>query len=192
MPKKFRLTQDGDIVYECKLKSKQCKGQTPTGVRCQRKVVIGLPYCFSHTRKFFHLSIRESTIAGVGKGVFAWLAKTELIHEDDPDLVFKPGNIICPYMGEKIDKEELDARYPGDITAPYVIALRGTNKYEDAACERGIGSIINHKPKAEANAQLITKGRHAVVVALKNIYQDEEIFVFYSAEYEFLNNHTTK
>ena len=190
MPKIFKLTE-GLYEFKCKLESHQCVGFVRGGAQCKRRVVIGLPFCFAHTRMYLHLTVHDSTIPEAGKGVFAY------DKSDNRVLVFEKGEYVCQYWGERISKEELEQRYPGNITAPYGIEIGDTNTFMDGACVRGLGTLVNHEAnKRRANAELrdeFIDGEYLVIIrARKRIYNGDEILVHYGTEYEFQNNHSTK
>ena len=111
---------------------------------------------------------------------------------DDGEILFRKNDKIIQYYGERINKTTLDQRY-GDYTAPYAIDIDGDpDHFEDAACQRGIGAIANHTTKAASNAILEVEKTSAakntwkvILRAKKNIYQNDEIFVWYGTQYQF-------
>ena len=115
-------------------------------------------------------------------------------------VVFNSDEVITEYIGEKINLEELNKRY-GEYTAPYTAQVK-QNEYEDCACGkyRGIGSLANHKPTSQCNAELISgwrrvDGRRQYYVRLevrhnKQIKNGEEIFISYGSNYN-LNEPTS-
>jgi len=198
----FKNAVPGRRVYEfqCTLQSRQCIALTSKGQQCRRKLSKGLPVCWFHLKQVFHIIIKPSTIAAAGTGMFAC----------DPEgrrhqVVFRKGDVICPYVGTVLTKTALNRRYgrPADITAPYSTGgLRNT--VIDAACVRGAAAYANDARNERNNAILATMqlnraqqrelnegiapGHHfpAKIVALvadKDIQQDEEIFATYGPEY---------
>ncbi|MGL5934605.1 MAG: SET domain-containing protein [Cetobacterium sp.] len=128
----------------------------------------------------------RSTIANAGKGLFSTNG-------------FKSKEWICPYVGEPISGDCLNRRYPGDMTAPYVV--QNNAGYKDSACRRGIGAMANAKFNANGtskhkrfhNAELITRPRQGIWLrSTKNIAPGGEIFVWYGNEYILTHDHETK
>jgi SET domain-containing protein len=172
------------VEFECVLKSERCNAETKTGTRCRNNVVIGLPYCFIHTRTELNLQIQESEIEGAGKGVFA--------HNPHADngRVFKRGEFICEYLGEVLTADEVDERYGHtlDTTAPYVIQV-SANRFIDAACKRGVAGVINHS--TTPNVEFYTYRNTIRCRAIKNINHGTELKASYHGNYEFQDNHQT-
>jgi hypothetical protein len=170
-----------DIWYDQRLQSNQCEEINANGQRCRKKVVMGAPYCNIHLKHKHYLVIRDSTIQNAGKGVFVFHPKKE-----EDDIIFKKGDRICYYEGEVLTHDQFLDRYSNaDKTAPYTVQLH-KNKYEDGALKRGIGSMINHKPTAQCNCKLsISHNNRAQIIATKNIYNYEELFINYGRSYQF-------
>jgi SET domain-containing protein len=171
--------QSDDTDFNDKLESIQCEAVKSNGQQCKNKTVIGHVYCHVHRRKILKLQIKKSNIVNGGKGLFAV----------GDGIVFKPGQRICMYDGELIDVDELVRRYSNN-TGPYAIELHdkdGEAVYEDAAIERGLGSLCNHSQnKSKINAKLsISKKNRAQILAIKNIRAGQEILVDYGDDYQF-------
>lgn len=186
---KFTFKHDGDTMFDCYLNAYICQAINKNGSRCKRTTTIGAPYCHTHLLYNKHLKVKESTIPNAGKGVFAINPKKQA-----GELVFKRGDTIAPYMGEYLTNEELENRYD-DLTAPYGISVSKTHN-RDGACDRGIGSLINHKPQAQANVRfsLNSQNKTISIKASKNIRNGDELFVNYGQAYNFNENttYTTK
>ena len=123
----------------------------------------------------------------IGKGLFAKDTG------DKNEIIFHKDDYIIDYDGEIIDEIEQIKRY-GSGTAPYCIGgnfidgnIIGNSPFIDAAFMRSAGSMSNHMPQQQSNAQYEFDGdRNAhIIVAIKNIYSGEEIFCNYGDEYEF-------
>lgn len=114
-----RLAFASDHGWRCRLHCARCTHAKANGAACRNRVCMGTPVCWVHTRQLY----------GAGKGLFTTRATAA-------------GQWICPYGGERISGACLDARYPGDVTAPYAVTTPGGLTY-DAACRRGIGSMAN-------------------------------------------------
>ena len=144
-------------------------------------VVFGLPMCFLHRRKEYKISVKPSTIANAGKGLFADN------NTNNNDVVFREGNKVCPYYGETLNKQQMDARYGLTKTAPYAIQLREDETSLDSAVKRGVGSLINHKARSYANMRFsLNRPKTEInLVATKNIRNKQELFVPYGGDYRF-------
>lgn len=176
MPKKFRFFVNDTLQFSCNLASERCVGHNKNGAQCKRATLIGSNYCWTHLRSQFHLRIKDSTIPGAGKGLFA----------DDPTqpagaVVFRKDDTLIGYRGEVISKQELDERYGGDYTAPYALQVN-RNTCIDAACVRGVASTADASPN-NTNSRFSVHHNTASLKATKNIRNGEEIFVSYGRAY---------
>ena len=147
---------------------------------CPNHVTVGLPYCPRHRRLIQGLAIKKSSIPNSGQGLFT-------------TKEFNKGELICKYVGEHIDEEELERRY-GKYTAPYGMSLT-KNKYIDGALVRGIGNLINHNFKRNANVEFRNtkdgSSRRITgidLVATKNIPANTELFVHYGSKVKLKEN----
>jgi SET domain-containing protein len=103
----------------------------------------------------------------------------------DDEIIFKPNDDICNYFGQVVTKEILDERY-GNYTAPYGIEVSANqNKYEDTATQRGIGSLINHRPKSRTNCRFVNNYQFIKIRAHKNIRNGAKLFINYGRDYRF-------
>jgi len=164
-------------TFACALQSERCHSQTKAGSRCSRKCVIGTPYCWSHLLSNHHLRLLPSTLPDAGKGVF-------VLNKQRPtgEIIIRNGDVVCPYGGELINETTLNHRY-GDKTAPYAIQL-SHHRYRDAACARGIGSMINHDSR-RANVTFAVNQRTKTVSikAKRHLRNGEELFASYGRDY---------
>jgi hypothetical protein len=172
---------DLDIYYDKPLQSNRCEEIKPDGHQCRRKVVMGAPYCNIHLKYKHFLVIRDSTIQNAGKGVFVFHPQKQ-----EDEIIFKKGERICYYEGEVLTHDQFLERYTAhDKTAPYTVQLHN-NKFEDGALKRGIGSLLNHKRMSGCNCKLsISHNNRAQIIATKNIYNYEELFINYGRSYRF-------
>lgn len=141
---------------------------------------MGVPRCWMHLLGESNLRIKQSAIPGANKGVFA------LKRGAGPnEVIFRRGDRITPYGGERVTMGMLDDRYR-DWTAPYGIAVdQNRDIYENGACMRGVGTMINHAPRNQANARFGRVGDASWVVATRAIRNDQEILVDYGDDYRF-------
>ena len=155
--------------FRCKLVSRQCfwKGG------CKRKITIGLPYCWQHTKRAFNVQVKDSRIPNAGKGLFAL---TDFSHKQP----------VVPYFGETLTQEQIETRYPGDSLAPYVEKLGDTSQFLDAACVRSIGSMINGSgDRRECNCEAVmSKSKKFVVIrTIQPVKQGDEFILWYGKNY---------
>ena len=125
------------------------------------------------------IKIKKSTLPDAGKGLFAMNKQKE-----PNEIIFRQGDTIIPYSGEKkLTNQELSNRY-GDYTAPYGVQYANNNN-EDAACKRGVGSLANRNVGNLNNARLLPNRRNGSIFlrATKNIRNNNEIFVPYGRQY---------
>lgn len=161
--------------FTCSTHTFQCELVGTTCNKCNRVVHIGCPMCPTHLRTCLHVKVAPSSIPQAGVGVFAW-------HPRKDAAVFQEGHFIIPYAGELIRKKELNRRY-GKHTAPYGIQIR-PNLFEDGACVRGVGSLVNHSVDKENVHYLRYRGR-IYIVAKRDIHHGEELFANYGDTYSF-------
>jgi len=176
----YRFTFEGDTTeFQGNLETLRCAEIKPDGQRCKCKCAIGTPYCHVHLKYRHHLQIKQSTIPDAGKGVFAVGKPGE--------IVFRAGDPIIPYDGQKITRHTLEERY-GPNTAPYAVESGNTGtKIEDAALHRGAGAVCNHATGHKVNARIrwSTARKQHEIVATKIIRAGAEVFVNYGGIYQF-------
>ena len=177
-------TKDPPGEFHCPLDSKRCKDHILRGHgrRCKNRTVIGLDYCRAHLRANWGLDITTADNPSHGVGLRA-------VGENN-EVVFQPNEFIAYYNGEQVTERELGERY-GDKTGAYAsqFSVRAKNGrpgfkwLEDAACQRGIGALVNHKPPSSANATLsvckVGNDFMGCVRAIKPIRANREIFLSY-------------
>ena len=167
--------------FDAPIETCQCAQIKDDGLRCKRRVCIGMPYCYMHLKFKHFLCIKQSSIPNSGMGVFACNQKLP-----EGAIIFKKNERICYYDGEIISKEVLEDRYTKDYTAPYALEIN-KNRFEDGATHVGVGALINHKPMSKSNCRLsITggKNRKGQIIATKNIKNNTELFLNYGKQYD--------
>ena len=196
MPYQFTFKINNNIQFQAFLQTKRCICISKNGNRCGKRVVIGAPYCWIHLLYQKHLRVEESNIENAGLGLFA-LDKSE----PDNAIIFRPGDKIITYDGQVINNDELVRRYTNQYTAPYSIKIK-EDRYEDAALERGPGSLLNHANKSRSNCEFVVSRNNrdkslndlVFIRAIKNIRNHQELLVNYGNDYDFDVNtsNTTK
>ena len=191
MPYQFKYYIGNNLHFVGNLHCERCIATNKNGSQCKRQVCIGLPYCFSHLQSLKYLKIKPSTIPNAGKGLFA--SQTGVRPNA---VVFNTNAVIIEYAGEIITSREIIQRY-NYYNAPYAIRIN-SNRYEDAALERGAASLANHEEYTTGNAVFRPFKRNNQdfmrLIATKPIRNGEEIFADYGADYDFNDNtsYTTK
>ena len=180
MPKKFTFYNEHNVpTHICYLTSEQCQAHLNNGNQCRRRSVIGVPYCWTHLQNILHLKIRPSQIQGAGLGLFAWDPK-----QAADAIIFRANDKIVDYYGDIVTSNDLQHWY-GDHTAPYAASIVDDLE-EDAACRRGIGSLINHTTNpVKINSKLWMVDGHIEIFATKNIQNRREILLNYGNQYTF-------
>ena len=179
MPQHYALSHNNQRVFECDLASMQCEANGKTGKRCSNKTVIGVKLCWQHLRGLKHLRIKQSTVAGAGKGVFA----------DDPRrpagaVVFAKDSVIIEYDGERMNSAKSLERYKNmenEERARYLLIFAGDNvdndKIVDGACMRSVGSMIVQNVESMENVIMTdSAAKPFVVKATRDIVNGDELF----------------
>ena len=186
MTKEFKFLIDNEVHFECNLESLKCLAIKKDGHRCKNHCVIGTPLCWVHLLYQKNLRIKPSTVHEFGKGLFALNPKLPA-----DTIMFRKGDTIAEYNGQRIDERTLIQRY-GGYTAPYGVELK-KNTYIDAACLRGVASLANHTNNQRLlNAKLVqvytTLPQTIKLKATKNIRNNTEIWINYGRAYRFNKN----
>lgn len=196
------------LRFRCNLQCERCEARNAsTGQRCSRKVCTGLSepinFCFQHRQRAqitkqqkqsgenpnmygLGVKVKASAVAGAGQGVFAT--------QD-----FKKNKKINIYVGENLDRDVLDARYgEGATPSPYAMEGAGDVEYIDAACRRGLASIINATKGTgkQANVRFgVDANNNVAVYTRRRIKKGDELLVSYGPAYwksMAKNQHSTK
>lgn len=189
--KKYFHFRGQTTTFDHKLVVEQCSYIKHDHMRCKKMVEIGLDMCWIHLLQHKHLRIKESKINGAGLGLWAMDPK-----RPPNAIIFKEGDEICKYNGEVINDHQRYQRY-GDNTGPYVTRLTGNDNdlqnrtFEDAAFQRGIGSLINHigqgnRQNAAIKTRCTINTNHipeTYIKALKPIKNNQEILTTYGTNY---------
>ena len=195
MPYVFQFFVQHHLRFEESLQGERCEAHNQSGDRCSRNTVIGRGLCWQHLLSKKHLRIKQSTIPGAGKGLFA-LDKSKPLGA----VLFHAGVKILQYDGTVMTRQALDNKYGHEdfVTAPYAIEIPH-GRVEDAAMRRSPAAIINHKPHNQANCKLMIQrgGLHAhlrnraAVVTIDTIRNGDELFADYSDGYIMHDDRTS-
>ena len=179
------------------MKKKRCEAQNHTGTQCSRVTDIGAGLCSWHLSCRYRLCIKKFTIKIKNRSIGLGLFTTN--PNNKKELVFRKNEFILSYNGEVVTKKELNKRY-GDYTAPYSIGGPLEDRYgkyscpyNNAARQRCTSSLLNHATGKHANCMFHYNVTTKIVkiVAIKNIYTNEELFCDYGEKYTFVGNFVT-
>ena len=183
---KYQNLDNTEESFECVLHTERCVGHlqnNPLLPRCKRMVTIATPYCWQHLESLKHLQIKSSKIPNGGIGLYAYVKGAGV-----DTIVFKKGQTIIDYYGERIDQSEADNRY-GKNTAPYAVKLKH-NDIIDAAIVRGVASSANrpllplHKSNASFTVNYRATPQQVIVKATVPIRNGDEILIPYGNTYK--------
>lgn len=93
----------------------------------------------------------------------------------------KKGTVLFEYTGEKVsDEENQDEKKDRD----YFMFLKNRNKILDAKYRGNVSRFINASTIQE-NVEFIEKKKRMLVIAARDIYEDEQLLVDYGKDYYF-------
>lgn len=188
MPYVYEFTK-GAHRFSCELRCGRCEATTRGGGRCRARTCIGTPLCWMHLLSAKNLRVKPSALPGAGKGLFAVARRLPA-----GGIVFRRGDVVCEYGGDPVSMATLDARYPDDATAPYGVEQdAAADRYENAACRRGVGSLANHAPGAASNARYWRSPADGRVHlrATRAIRNGDEVLCDYGSAYQVHEPGTT-
>jgi SET domain-containing protein len=148
----------------------QCKFKGKNG-RCKRMTVLTHPYCARHTREVQGVYVAKSTIKMAGLGLFA--AK-----------VFKKGETVAEYAGERISTEKYNRRYAKEDYGAYGMSVNRNLVIDARKTSSGIGRYVcdysgsGKKP----NVEYLEEKKKIHIVATRKILPGEEFLVDYGDE----------
>lgn len=182
------VDKGGKILFDRPLFSQRCQGLLDDKTRCTTVTTMVHPFCTSCTAKYYLVQIAPSTLKGAGLGLFAFNPEGK-----EGDVVFRKGDYIAPYLGERITPSELNKRYsskrpPSDdnYVVPYAYTMEN-GVILDGSLYRGPAVYVNDntKDKKRINSMFTeeTTVQRLFLHATTKIRQGEEIFVPYGREY---------
>lgn len=129
----------------CNLNRYQCIGSTRKGSRCSRFIAAGLPFCFQHVLSNYKIKIARTTLCTRSNG--GACRPLPMLGLFACGENFKQNDAICPYLGERMTRHQIDTVYPGKTIAPYAINFSaiqgGRGPFVDALCERSSAAYAN-------------------------------------------------
>ena len=149
--------------------SQRCAAGTKTGQQCRAMTRHG-EYCWVHLAQLHGARIKQSSVPGAGKGLFA--ARD-----------YKKGEVVARYTGDLVpvgDGEDFDgSAYVLELTQDVAIDAARTNTAEGRMINDARGSGKKNNTRFSCNQTKKT----AVLRALKAIRKGEEYFVSYGNAY---------
>lgn len=190
------------ILFECCLNAfghspkcsecPRCSVKTTHG-QCSNKACLDSELCVTHIKAYYHVIIKRSRIPNGGLGLFAVARSQKATKSRHSTPVFRPGDPIAPYGGIRMTPDEFDALYDFKFnrkryenTGPYAVST-DHGEVIDGLCVRRVGAYANDFRGSDAEGS-DAKGPNAILeedqlVATKNIYPNDEIYVDYGEEY---------
>lgn len=140
--------------------------------QCKRMTTITHPYCAQHTREVLGLQVTKSRIPRAGLGLYAV-------------RLFKKGQNIVEYRGEKMSTKQYDAKYEGQGLGAYGIELDARYVLDASKTSSGVARYAcdyHGSGKHGPNARYESDGKRVWIVALRDIKPGEEIYTDYGHE----------
>ena len=183
MPYLFKYDDGQGQQFQCNITCTPCGYITASGRACSRNVCIGLPRCWQHTRKEYNVRIKNSSIPGAGKGLFYQDPAYAIGATIDLPAVRN----LFKYTGQIITEAQYTQRYGDEddtpsMLVPYFSPGPGGRDI-DAACQRGIASLINHSKSA--NCRIRPVGQDVMVTTTRKLRNGEELLINYSNTIQF-------
>ena len=157
----------------------RCVAIAKSGSRCRNRTCKGRK-CWIHTKRDEGLRIKPSQIPNAGQGLYATKR-------------FAKGDRIADYTAEKLTRAQVDNRYPGNVTAEYVLCRSDRECFDG---RRTNSSFARFSNDARGSAQFnnnarFTPGAHnrqPIMRAGRVITAGVEIFTNYGGGGYWNNN----
>ena len=161
----------------------RCEFYKKDGERCRNHTLKGF-YCWLHAKQQYHLHVKKSETHGFG--LYAEKEK-----KMEPDLVFKKGQTVANYTGDKIDmsEKELDKLIDNGLDDRYILNV-GKDKFingenPNSSYARFANDAKRTKFKNNSKLSVNIKTHTASLKATQPIKNGSEIFVGYGKKYWF-------
>ena len=165
--------------WSAPLFSMSCLGQ-----ECSRRCSRTIPYCAEHLETEYQVELKQTSLRDPTRKRYTFLG---IFAVGPPDqLVFRKGEPIMPYLGEvSRNPNWLLERY-GSQTVPYGFAHSGRPYFTDSALLRGAAASINSAtPERKNNVEFRNTMPLAMIYALSDIYEGDELLISYGEAYRF-------
>ena len=154
-------------IKECQ----RCTANTKRGTRCKNRTCRD-DLCWQHLKKEKNLRIKKSQIPGAGLGL--WTTRK-----------FKPSERIGKYVGEKMSRDKVDERYPGNTRAEYVLCPTANHCIDARRTNVSAVRFANDARGTRFKNNAMIRPRADVVRSKpqRGIPKDREIFLSYGTAY---------
>ena len=171
----YHTKMPNQSIRECD----RCVAIAKSGSRCRNRTCKGRK-CWIHTKRDEGLRIKPSQILNAGQGLYATKR-------------FAKGDRIADYTAEKLTRAQVDNRYPGNVTAEYVLCRSDRECFDG---RRTNSSFARFSNDARGSAQFnnnarFTPGAHnrqPIMRAGRVITAGVEIFTNYGGGGYWNNN----
>ena len=178
--------KNNEKSFSCRLNCARCIGASKSGKQCGHRVCIGLPLCYQHSLAYLKLRTARTQLHSGGErlkfsGLFTCNPKAA-----GDSVVFKAGDLVCPYLGEPLSKKQVDERYGKNGLAPYVNTTTSNTNAQDGACSRTLGSTANRDAHPNVKFAIINvkdkpkNNRAGIIYVLKattDIHNGDEVLL---------------
>ena len=151
----------------------RCLATTKSGARCKLRTCRGKK-CWIHLKSIDKLRVMTSGIPNAGMGLFTL-----------KDI--KKNDKIVRYQGDHLTQAQVDARYPGDVTAQYVYCGNSRNCIDGRKTNSSVGRYSNDARGSNQrnNARLVwdSQRRQANLRATRKINLGREVLASYGPAY---------
>ena len=110
----------------------RCQAATKSGSRCKLKTCRQFPYCWIHLKSKENLQVKDSKIAGAGKGLFYVgtkpLAAKKKVTDYSAKQISKTANKDSDYVLEVGKARYLDSEEKQNFVGRYINSNKGTGK----------------------------------------------------------------
>ena len=149
-------------VRECD----QCHFIKADGLRCKIRTCTTGPYCWIHTRIKYGVRVKPAMF---GKGLFA-------------AREFQPNEKVGEYTGDRLSRQQYNARYPGGIGSDYVLEKNPNLLIDARSTQSSVVRYANdcHNTGRPCNARLTVA---ASLRTTRHVNKGDEIMAPYGDEY---------
>ena len=146
--------------------AQRCTADTKTGCWCKARTKYGC-LCWVHRAAVDGTAVRESTIPGAGKGLFATRA-------------FPKNAVVARYTGDLLDTQDGRDREDGFEGSDYVLELSQLVSIDAARTDTADGRLINdiHGTRLKANVRFVPyHAQRTVTIRTKRAIRAGEEFL---------------
>ena len=161
-----QVREDPDSNRVCQ----QCTAQNSSNDNTCGNRTCKFNLCWRHLARDFGLRVKQSRLIPGQNGLFA-------------TRPFATGDIICPYTGQELTRDEVEELYPGNTLAKYVACITGEDICVDATDTDSHVARYANDGGHVSNASFQDDGEMIWLEASREIGIDHEILADYGDEY---------